>query len=338
MKCPKCQSENPDRNQFCVKCGTPLQATSLFSSNESQKRQTVQNCPHCAHPNPAGSLYCENCGRSLNPSADSGLNHQDSSGSGKKKTQAGIWVAVIVLVIGLGIAGGWWLSGAGTNSADDLSAEKSGKKTETGDKKEAESELSDENKNNKKESEKTENTESEQSQIEYSDSVSGIYLDPDYQSITPGKATGPAIMELVLDYKGVSASQSSLASQAGTGSDGVTDYSAVSKVLNSELSGRGVSHLYSGLYLEPDEISYEQENLMFERLKSALDEDMLPVIVLGKQADPDLKGSVYAAVSGTDGDEFEVIIPVSGRMVSRTFSRSELYDYMTSAGFLCYIS
>lgn len=337
MKCPKCQSENSDRNQFCVKCGTPLQATSLFSNTQSQKTQKVENCPHCAHPNPAGSLYCENCGRSLNPAADSALNHQSSSGSGKK-IHAGVWAAIIILVIGLGIAGGWWLSGAGSKTADSATAKKADEKTELKDEKEADSELSDENKNKKEESEKSEDINSVQSQIESSDSASGIYLDPDYQSITPGKASGPAIMELVLDYKGVSASQSSLASQAGTGSDGVTDYSAVSKVLNSELSGRGVSHLYSGLYLEPDEISYEQENLMFERLKSALDEDLLPIIVLGKQADPDLKGSVYAAVSGTDDDEYEVIIPASGRMVSRTFSRSELYDYMTSAGFLCYIS
>ncbi len=56
MKCPKCQSENPEGVKFCGGCGAGLQA--------------ILVCPHCNHSNPPGVLlFCHERGRPLIDSA-----------------------------------------------------------------------------------------------------------------------------------------------------------------------------------------------------------------------------------------------------------------------------
>jgi class 3 adenylate cyclase/tetratricopeptide (TPR) repeat protein len=49
MKCPKCQTENPDTKKFCRKCGTKL---SLL-------------CPQCGSECPPGDEFCGECGHKL---------------------------------------------------------------------------------------------------------------------------------------------------------------------------------------------------------------------------------------------------------------------------------
>ena len=49
MKCPKCQSENPDTKKFCRKCGTKL----------------VQVCPQCSSECLPGDEFCGECGHDL---------------------------------------------------------------------------------------------------------------------------------------------------------------------------------------------------------------------------------------------------------------------------------
>jgi len=51
MKCPKCQTENPDKAKFCKKCGQSL--------------QTELICNHCHHTNPFDSEFCIECGQPL---------------------------------------------------------------------------------------------------------------------------------------------------------------------------------------------------------------------------------------------------------------------------------
>lgn len=51
MKCPNCQTENPEGIRFCGKCGQPL------------KLELV--CPQCGHANPPGNEFCYDCGHSL---------------------------------------------------------------------------------------------------------------------------------------------------------------------------------------------------------------------------------------------------------------------------------
>ena len=46
MKCPKCQTGNPEINKFCRECGTKL---SLF-------------CPQCSSENTPGNNFCNECG------------------------------------------------------------------------------------------------------------------------------------------------------------------------------------------------------------------------------------------------------------------------------------
>ena len=49
MKCPKCQSENPDTQKFCGQCGAKLEKV----------------CPQCGSDNPPQYGFCGECGHSL---------------------------------------------------------------------------------------------------------------------------------------------------------------------------------------------------------------------------------------------------------------------------------
>jgi class 3 adenylate cyclase/ribosomal protein L40E len=51
MKCPKCQTENPEDSKFCRKCG---------SSTESGI-----SCPNCGSTHPPDSNFCNKCGHNL---------------------------------------------------------------------------------------------------------------------------------------------------------------------------------------------------------------------------------------------------------------------------------
>jgi len=49
MKCPKCQTENPETKKFCRKCGTRLSL----------------QCPQCGSEYLPGDGFCGECGRNL---------------------------------------------------------------------------------------------------------------------------------------------------------------------------------------------------------------------------------------------------------------------------------
>ena len=49
MKCPKCQTENPDTQKFCGECGAKLEKV----------------CPNCGESNPPGFKFCGECGHNL---------------------------------------------------------------------------------------------------------------------------------------------------------------------------------------------------------------------------------------------------------------------------------
>ncbi|MBW1786306.1 MAG: zinc ribbon domain-containing protein [Deltaproteobacteria bacterium] len=49
MKCPKCQSENPDDAQFCIECGNPMEF----------------HCPKCGAITPPTGKFCKACGHNL---------------------------------------------------------------------------------------------------------------------------------------------------------------------------------------------------------------------------------------------------------------------------------
>ena len=49
MKCPECQSENPDGLRYCGQCGSRLELV----------------CPHCKFTNPSHFKFCGECGRKL---------------------------------------------------------------------------------------------------------------------------------------------------------------------------------------------------------------------------------------------------------------------------------
>ncbi len=49
MKCPKCQSENPEKAKFCIECGDPMEF----------------HCPKCGEITPATGKFCMECGHDL---------------------------------------------------------------------------------------------------------------------------------------------------------------------------------------------------------------------------------------------------------------------------------
>ncbi|HEY40613.1 MAG TPA: zinc-ribbon domain-containing protein [Dehalococcoidia bacterium] len=49
MKCPNCQTVNPDNQKFCGKCGAKLERV----------------CPNCGISNPPEYDYCGECGATL---------------------------------------------------------------------------------------------------------------------------------------------------------------------------------------------------------------------------------------------------------------------------------
>jgi predicted amidophosphoribosyltransferase len=49
MKCPKCQAENSEQNQFCRKCGTKLSIT----------------CPNCSADVLLADKFCGKCGQDI---------------------------------------------------------------------------------------------------------------------------------------------------------------------------------------------------------------------------------------------------------------------------------
>ena len=51
MKCPKCQTENPEGARFCGQCRKSLQQELV--------------CPQCGHVNPQGNIFCNECSASL---------------------------------------------------------------------------------------------------------------------------------------------------------------------------------------------------------------------------------------------------------------------------------
>lgn len=49
MKCPKCQTENPEARKFCRECGGKL----------------ILSCPKCSSENSPGDKFCGECGHEL---------------------------------------------------------------------------------------------------------------------------------------------------------------------------------------------------------------------------------------------------------------------------------
>ncbi|MFC2065394.1 zinc ribbon domain-containing protein, partial [Chloroflexota bacterium] len=53
MKCPSCNTSNPDDYKFCQQCGANL--------------PQVSACPACGQGNPSGHKFCKKCGAALIP-------------------------------------------------------------------------------------------------------------------------------------------------------------------------------------------------------------------------------------------------------------------------------
>ena len=51
MKCPHCQTENPEGSEYCGDCGQSLRSDVV--------------CPQCGNPNPQGKRFCNKCGHAL---------------------------------------------------------------------------------------------------------------------------------------------------------------------------------------------------------------------------------------------------------------------------------
>ena len=53
MRCPNCQSENPEHASFCIECGAAFE----------------RHCLKCGFENPPRAKFCSRCGSSFTESA-----------------------------------------------------------------------------------------------------------------------------------------------------------------------------------------------------------------------------------------------------------------------------
>ncbi len=60
MKCPKCQSENPEKAKFCIECGNQME----FHCPKCGEK-LLQICPKCGAENLPGDNFCDQCGHNL---------------------------------------------------------------------------------------------------------------------------------------------------------------------------------------------------------------------------------------------------------------------------------
>ncbi|MBE9569249.1 MAG: AAA family ATPase [Proteobacteria bacterium] len=70
MKCPKCQSENPDERKFCRECGAKL----------------LPVCPQCGYENLPGDKFCGGCGQRLEEVAEAEKTLPEAEGERKHVT------------------------------------------------------------------------------------------------------------------------------------------------------------------------------------------------------------------------------------------------------------
>ena len=54
MKCPDCNTENPDSRKFCRECGSKF----------------LVKCPHCSSENLPGDKFCGDCGQKLSDASE----------------------------------------------------------------------------------------------------------------------------------------------------------------------------------------------------------------------------------------------------------------------------
>jgi ribosomal protein L40E len=94
MRCPECGNNNPEGAKFCIKCGAK------FS----------QVCPQCGAGNPPQAVYCEQCGASLVPTEAGRPRRGWLPYVAAFVGAVLVLAAVVVLVLYVGPAMGWWPS------------------------------------------------------------------------------------------------------------------------------------------------------------------------------------------------------------------------------------
>lgn len=93
MKCPNCNSENPEGAVFCNNCGNRLIG-----------EKTIR-CKKCNSVNPFGSTFCNKCGNPLLDGSQVNNNHN----KGKSKNPVTLFITLLFL-IGLGLSLYSWIA------------------------------------------------------------------------------------------------------------------------------------------------------------------------------------------------------------------------------------
>lgn len=105
--CPKCGTKNPEKADFCIKCGNGL------GENENK-----EICSHCGTENPSEAQFCQKCGKSLLKTSESNksghtqdkeylevLKKQEKHSKDVKQALFVIFFIVVILPILYGL---WW--------------------------------------------------------------------------------------------------------------------------------------------------------------------------------------------------------------------------------------
>ncbi len=105
MKCPKCQTENPNTARFCAGCGSPLQAPRAAAPRSS----TGLRCAKCGTNNPPGSVFCESCGNRLAPPATPRTSARPQPAAAPAASATASRTAVAATEEKQPTSGAWWL-------------------------------------------------------------------------------------------------------------------------------------------------------------------------------------------------------------------------------------
>ena len=370
-KCPNCGTPNREDSRFCERCGTPF---AQASEPEQTKSDRPLICPNCDTPNNANDVYCRRCGSALpkrskpqQPSqaspravagrpvqaapnrAQTSLNPGAMPATSKTRKKTGLYADIgIAALFVAAVLIGVFVFGRNSNASSDHLSDQTAavnKKLES----------QQEDRNSAKEetsafipSDREDRTGNVTSAEEPSSSPNDSNRDDSYESpsssadtlplahITREKSsyTGPAVAQIILEYRGIVSSQEEIANSVMI--DGVSDYEKLAGYLTRAFDVNGISAMYAGVYLELYPLTAAHIEALYNSIDTNLSIGYPTIVCVNFQTG---NSNMYSLIYGSERDE-------SGYMTYRLYvpdeaghtydlTENDLIQLMTDSGFFC---